>query len=260
MNILKTDYNGGMPFDLDDIRWMQNSYIDAFNNLLKDFAIGTNPNFIVTGCEIVGSPLLYLSKGYVYLNGELLQVDEQSLPGIFGTLVLKKVTTYDVVGTEEFKDWISHPTYQKNRGVLELITGSVPTDKCPISQRLTNKVFESITNRGSVWNTVGESGQPDFESSWSAGYGKAVQFKRDAFGRVTLRGQCVSSAPFSNSTVFVLPLEYRPSQIIYLPVLNSEVPGVTYVVIDTTGTVVVNDGLGTNTDTAAYLDSISFVI
>lgn len=106
MNKLDTTKTGGQPFVLDDIRFNDTAYRNAFNSILKVF--GTN--LIVQGCEVNGNDV---AAGYVLLNGELIKVDAHVRTGDY----YSKVTTYDAAGNKTFKNGQIQDVYEINRAV-----------------------------------------------------------------------------------------------------------------------------------------------
>lgn len=135
MDQLISSGGGGFPYKLDDIRFTDDSYRDAFNNLL--LAWGTD--FIVSGCDVIS---YNVSAGYIMLNGELLKVDSHTIQGAG---FFQKQTTYDPNGLKDFKNGNVNNTYQKNRGIAIANSGTLSVNGI----RLTELI--SITN---IINTV----------------------------------------------------------------------------------------------------------
>lgn len=128
MNRLKTTDNGGFPLELDDLRWMDDGYRDAFKmlcNVLGD-------NFIISGFEVdgFGTNSTTWAAGIVVLNGELFRVDastiSQNTVGGFGYVEI--VTTNDPAGLETFENNVQYNTYEIRKATLVGYT-SVQTDK-----------------------------------------------------------------------------------------------------------------------------------
>jgi hypothetical protein len=100
---------------------MQNTYSDRSGGV----------NYIIDGCVVtVGGSApnntWSLAGGYIFLNGELLQVDSQS--GTFDSvndfLAYDKVVTYNSKGNITYGDGTPRQTWQQNRGVIT-VQGSV---------------------------------------------------------------------------------------------------------------------------------------
>ncbi len=133
MDKLRTDLLGGLPFVLDDIRQFlgrltspaNHGIYQAFNNILGGF--GTD--FIVQGCVVSGSTGAFsITEGWILLSGELIKVDAQGPfdEAVDGTFT--KVTTFDSRGNKEFLNGSIADTYEKNRGVLSGLGGTLAFD------------------------------------------------------------------------------------------------------------------------------------
>lgn len=268
MNKFKTDNNGGLPFVLDDLRWMQDNFIDAFNNILKEFAIDTNSNFIISGCIASMNNGLSITAGYIYLNGEVVKVDAQLNVSSFNPVdywALSKITTYDPAGLKEFNNGNSYDTYQKNRGVIAGYTGTCPANLLQIypviSNRLSDKVLLALMMKADTeWITVGGE-ISGYHDSWSAMQGMEVKFRKDMNGRITIYGRCSSDDPAQHPNIFLLPAGYRPAQELMFYTMTLKTPLVDSLVkIDTDGYVSFVDGELLNTTANVNLDGISFMI
>jgi hypothetical protein len=115
LNRFIVDNLGGLPLKLDDFRFFDTAYRDAFNNTL----IGFGTDFIVDGCTVSGG---LVSAGYIMLNGELLKVDQHLLQG---NGFFQKLTTFDPNGYKAFKDGPSYNTYEVNRGIAIANSGTL---------------------------------------------------------------------------------------------------------------------------------------
>lgn len=133
MDKLKTSALGGFPFVLDDIRQLlgrltspaNHGIYQAFNNILGGF--GTD--FIVQGCVVSGSTGAFsITEGWILLSGELIKVDAQGPfdEAVNGTFT--KVTTFDSRGNKEFLNGSIADTYEKNRGVISGVAGTLAFD------------------------------------------------------------------------------------------------------------------------------------
>lgn len=129
MDKLKTTAVGGLGLTLDDFRWFfgrltspNDGMYEAFNNLLRGFG----DNFIVQGCVVSGSTGAFsITEGWILLAGELVKVDAQ---GPFNEAVnntFTKVTTFDSRGNKTFLNGSINDTYEKNRGVLSGLVGTL---------------------------------------------------------------------------------------------------------------------------------------
>lgn len=133
MDKLKTSALGGLPFVLDDIRQFlgrlttptNHGIYQAFNNILR----GYGDDFIVQGCVLSGGTGSFsITEGWILLSGELIKVDAQGPfdEAVDGTFV--KVTTFDSRGNKNFLNGSIADTYEKNRGVLSGLAGTLDFD------------------------------------------------------------------------------------------------------------------------------------
>ena len=130
MDKLKTSALGGFPFVLDDIRQFlgrltspaNHGIYQAFNNILGGF--GTD--FIVQGCVVSGSTGAFsITEGWILLSSELIKVDAQGPFDEAVDLTFTKVTTFDPRGNKDFLNGSTADTYEKNRGVISGLGGSL---------------------------------------------------------------------------------------------------------------------------------------
>lgn len=128
----RQDFTGINPdIRLDQIQIDSASTREALHKLMVSYALGTNPNFIISGCVVViggaaPSNTWSLAEGYIFLNGEVIQVDSQSGSFDSGTefLAFSKQITYDSKGDIIYKNGTPRQTWQVNRGLIT-VKGSV---------------------------------------------------------------------------------------------------------------------------------------
>ena len=129
-------FTGGEPdVRLDQILVDPEANRPAMFAMLESFAVGTHPNFIISGCVVsVGGAApnntWSMTAGYIYLNDEILQVETDS--GNFDSdtefLAFDKVVTYNSDGDKTFIDATPRQTWQENRGVIT-VQGSIATNE-----------------------------------------------------------------------------------------------------------------------------------
>ncbi len=129
MDKFKTIGVGGLPHTLNDFRQFlgrldapSEGIYQAFNNLLRGFG----DDFIVQGCVVSGSTGAFsITEGWILLSGELIKVDAQGPfdEAVDGTFT--KVTTFDSRGTKTFLNGSINETYEKNRGVISGLGGTL---------------------------------------------------------------------------------------------------------------------------------------
>lgn len=121
MNNLKTDINGGFPFTLNDLRFVNAAQMEAFVGVIKAM-IGNLPYAILQGCQYSVNPdgTGHINEGYVYFDNEIFyapaqDVASQTSGGYFWDVVI----TYDHSGDKGFEiDGTVHPTYEVRRATL----------------------------------------------------------------------------------------------------------------------------------------------
>lgn len=107
------------------------------------------------------------------------------------------------------------------------------------------------------WREVNISGEPPFQSSWvnTGGSYSTAAFYKDSLGRVYLKGTVTrASAGAVGTTIFQLPVGYRPSQTLVFAAGGTG----TKVDVNSNGDVVFQAGTGANPADQVSLASISF--
>lgn len=104
--------------------------------------------------------------------------------------------------------------------------------------RATKRWWPGISyGRGEDWHYVGESGEPAFGTTWAnVSGGVALAFRIREAGVVDIYGDV---APGSTAGIFTLPVGYRPSSAVNIPIVvdTSGSLGAEYLVVTTAGTV-----------------------
>lgn len=219
MNKLKTDINGGMPLELDDIRWEQAAVREAFYGLISAFGITAPLSFKLSGCDvsITGGGADYAcAAGYICLEGEVCAVDSHSVTinPVNQMAVFQLEVTYDPSGEETFEDTSVNDTYEIRKAKLVAVTLASPNPYMPYNAPyLSGVIIGQINAEETAWNLVGDTGQPSFETDWSnVGSPDAVcAFKKDAFNVVWMKG-VAGHATTGHGRLFTLPAGYRPQE------------------------------------------------
>lgn len=230
MNYYKTSENGGIPFVNDDHRWSDDSIRDYIDNHLSDLAvtIGTNGNFYLSGAEITfngGTGKYTIADGYVYINGEILKVDT----GIYNLVIAPNeyriigVETYDTTGDKTTRSGSAISTYRKRRAVPTVYAiadawtdDMLAFDLTADQERILDKITY-VVNTQESWHIVGAVGEPTYQGAWVAD-GTGAQFMKDSLGFVHIQGSVQSG---TTGVVFTLPVGYRPSELLYVPMSNT---------------------------------------
>ena len=166
MDKFKTIGVGGLPHTLDDFRQFlgrldapSEGIYQAFNNILGGF--GTD--FIVQGCVLSGSTGAFsITEGWILLSSELIKVDAQGPfdESVNGTFT--KVTGFDSRGTKTFLNGSVNETYEKNRGVINGLAGSLDFNGDRIEELIglqawTEETFDAgdFTATTGAWTVTG---------------------------------------------------------------------------------------------------------
>lgn len=266
MNKLQTNYNGNMPVFLNDIRWANDATCEGFKAIASALGLLPADSFKISGCVVTttvnGNNDDYVcTEGYIWLNGEILKVDAQTISianNPHAEMVIFDLdVSYDPTGTKTFQYEVggqqSHECYEVRKGILKAVPAAVPNPYMSYAAPTIHEVLRDKLNAlGDTWKNVGSYMNSGFEDSWSneAGY-EPVAYKKDAFGKVYIKGVASSATPVG--VIFILPLGYRPAFKRYYPCyLGSSIVVVT---VDTTGEVA---PVGLNTTQLIDLSSITF--
>lgn len=116
MNKLITTDNGGFPFQLDDLRFVDDSVRNVLKGIMSAYGIAADESFILSGSGSTLNGGNYdIATGYISLDGEILEVEAHSItttlaPGEFHVWKLK--TANDPAGLKTFESTISFDTYE----------------------------------------------------------------------------------------------------------------------------------------------------
>lgn len=118
MKTLKTDINGGFPFELDDLRWIENGIREA----LAMAAQMTGSEFTIVNPAIVTTPSggdldVTHGAGKVFVDGEFCDIDALVSPLFWDVTAgdaiwWEKETSFDPAGSEVFENATTNDTYQ----------------------------------------------------------------------------------------------------------------------------------------------------
>lgn len=96
------------------------------------------------------------------------------------------------------------------------------------------------------WHVVGAPGEPAFQSGWTA-YNSGLAFCKMPDGTVCLKGEALAGTWTAGTTIFTLPVGYRPGWRGYFPVYMDSAPNVGVVGVQTNGAVQTEIRAGTAT-------------
>ena len=134
MNGLKTTDNGGFPFQLDDLRWIDSGIREAFKGIMSAYGIDDSTAVILSGCQRSGGGTVSLTEGYVSIGGEICYVPAQTWPAHAGGtdeeyFVIE--STFDPAGSKTFESASVYDTYELRRGKIQ--TGVPPAGHTSLS-------------------------------------------------------------------------------------------------------------------------------
>jgi hypothetical protein len=116
MKTLITTNNGGHPLKLNNLRHLQDGFVETISSLLKGVGeFRSNYGFIVYGCEFTysnGGNTLDWTAGAVVLNDEVMLIDagQVTKTGIQG-FRFTSVTSYDAVDPQTYANASSHSVH-----------------------------------------------------------------------------------------------------------------------------------------------------
>jgi|GEM_PF-4502433 len=150
MDFLDKTHLGGIPFEWDDLRWMDNAQRDALTRSLIGLAGGLL-SFIVEGCEFIGSGAqVYVNKGYIMWKGQLLKVNLHQVtnPELVDYHYVTIVDTPNSEGSEVTESNDTVECYIERRLVVE--NGANPQDPNHFEFNSTN--FPRLSDITSGWD------------------------------------------------------------------------------------------------------------
>lgn len=202
MNNLKTTALGGFPFQLDDLRWINDGIREAFRGLIDLYGVSATNTFILSGCEVSGTTV---NPGFVAFGGEIMYYPGGSIAGY--TIPYWDVNvTYDGAGTKVFSDASTHETYEVRRAVLSNAPsiGAVPAGYTTLSSTKRLTELQRLSLRIGEWVNISSAG-----TDLGAQQGRAFL---DLDGFVRMKGQSIfeDDAATASRLIGILPSGYRP--------------------------------------------------
>lgn len=201
MNKINTVNNGGMPVNLNDIRFIDDAVRLSFSDLLS--ALSAGQAVVLWGCS--ATPLEpeghQISEGAIYYQGEIWHVYDHVV--IYtGTPVWACYFTYDPDGNKTFKDGLQYNTYEVRKAML-CPSGVYPSNTLfTISADLVKPVIDSLLEKSAI--------NPTLLNNTIILSGSTLMAVKNS-GKATLQGQIVNPYIASNEvSVLNLPANFRP--------------------------------------------------
>lgn len=119
MNKLQTNYDGGMPLELDDIRWEDAAVREALKGIMMGL-VDTEDGVIMQGCGVGDQGTTWnFGAGFIYWKNEIFYVPGGVINKTGHTVYWDIEVTYDPTGNETFEDVGVHDTYEIRRMTLK---------------------------------------------------------------------------------------------------------------------------------------------
>lgn len=190
MDNFKTDYQGGLPFVLDDSRWQDAGYRTAFKGIMSAYGVTDSQAVILSGCaRTMNNGNVTISEGYVSIGGEICFVPEHTFQNSGASNMEYWVihSSFSNTGNKTFQDGGNHDTYEIRVGKVET-SNSVPSGFTKYED--TPSIYELINQRvdtvpvGAImmWSgdptaipsgyalCDGQNGTPDLRGRFVVGY------------------------------------------------------------------------------------------
>lgn len=229
MNKLLTPL-GGMPFEGDDLQWIQSGIAEAIKGALSRFA-DSDGNLIISGLEITDSgSQLEFTEGFILLNHEIMYFPALTIAVADGTddVYLVEDITYDANGLDNFADLSVKNTYEIRRGKAVHSPGITYPFSLVSAKRLDavlKDIVTSIYQENSIGNLL--QGFPFF-GGWGAASGSYAKVIKDG-KLIRLQGR-ITGGSLDGSTAFSIASTHRPS---------IEVSGLVHTTVGTNSAVIV---------------------
>ena len=208
MNLLKTTDNGGFPLMLNDFRWIDQGYREAFKAMMSGYGVDDSTAVIISGCErTVASGTVTIAAGFISIGGEICLVPSHTYPEptIGQVEYWDLFNTFDPNGLKVFQSTLDYDTYQVRVGKIT-VASALPAGYTTYSD--TKNIFQITRvkiNTDSWHNMLTDT--DDFLNEY------AIDFKKDSSEFVHFRGFKFYEDPTPgavNELIGTLPVGYRP--------------------------------------------------
>lgn len=229
MNKLAIFNDKAVPFEWDDIDWLQESIRDAFYGLLSAFGVTEEDSFIISGCVVgISDGAADVADGYISFEGEICQVDAASITWTGEKIVrFALLESDDPTGSETDIDSNTVECYKIRKATIiadDAAAGQMLYNAPTLQDILKTLVFDDAT----AWVIVTPAS--DYTLTGIA-TSSQLKYRKDSIGTLQLQGQIysdyVSGPPAPTCTT--LPAGFRPVVDRFIPVLK--LTGSTYTMI-----------------------------
>lgn len=205
MDKLLITNNGGHPFTMDDIDFLQNALSEGIRGAVSPWFDGDA--VILQGISgVVGTTHTTYSNGYILVNKEIYPVIGAVIPN-GGGFVIDIGFTYDPIGNKLYENGVVNNCYQKRIGIIKSSSGG--SNEIDIADCITFK--QSLQSKGFVFQDEPSWQNLTLSSGWSNGT-VTPQYRINKVGEVELNGIALNAATtVSNNTICNLPFGFRPT-------------------------------------------------
>ena len=203
MDKLKLNLTGRMPLLLEDLEFQDTYFREAIEGILKAYDNVPNVGFVVSGCQFTAPNL---SAGFIYLNGELIKVNAQTVNSASGSFYITRTasdTTARIFGDETQKNV---RTEVRGVGGYYMVE---PTAGVSLNDTLIKRIMSLPTN--DVWATQ------TLNSGYSHG-SPTLRYRLNKIGHVEISGVVYGPA---QGTIATLASLYKPPEAVKFPVITA---------------------------------------
>lgn len=228
MNKLITTDTGGFPYVLDDIRFEQDAYRNAFLALASAVRNSATGDYILYGCNVTDNTTNFdVSAGAVVFDGEIyLFAGATNLTkvSLLYLLIKPSTSTYDSAGLKTFQDASTHDTYNLRFATasisalggtyIQLSTAGTSAIPLKLDYKFHNflGIGDKITLADAAYDGTGS-----YEATYSGATVPLKFWKRG--NMVELEGGIKHNAgvtPAIRTHLATLPSGYRPSHVVFI--------------------------------------------
>jgi len=245
---------GGYPFTLDDITFLQDSIQEVFKAIGDGIGGADGSPVLVTGGEVTypAPNQKSITDGWLYYVGLFYRIAASTVTGTAPYLVLVPQQAFPGSSKTTLANQTVFP-YEEDFYILGEET--VATNPFVIY------LDKLVPFGSSFWQQVGTVNNPAFGTGWVNYYTIPNWYERVAFrkvnGRVYLRGTIQSNTTNWSYTLFTLPSGFRPQLRRVYPLLDVY-GGNAHVIIQPDGQVILSGTSGQLNGVFFHLDGVEF--
>jgi hypothetical protein len=197
-------YQGGHPFQLDDLRHVQSSFIEFIEQCFTRMGSPAGQPCILTGCEITGTaPTRQVAAGWVYWGNKVYRVPAATITGSHPHIILAPNGVVNSPSPVLYTNAVSRNCHMD----YIMVANSTP------DPNLITVMYLSSARRWAnlAWTTPALP--PEFLAGPATGPTAGPAYRKALFGRVELKGAIRGNAASAiSTTLFTLPPGHRPAR------------------------------------------------